>query len=59
MTYPDLLDDISELYDLQADPGELRNLINVPEYAEVTQMMQGRLEQQLSQTGYPFTAAAE
>ncbi len=52
VTYPDLLDDISELYDLEADPGELRNLIGVPEYAEVTQLMQGRLEQELSQTDY-------
>ena len=37
---------------------ELHNLIGAPEYAEVTRTMQGRLEQQLSQTGYPATVAA-
>ncbi len=59
VSYPDLLDDISELYDLKDDPGELRNLIGDSRYATVIRMMQGRLEAQLTRTGYQTTAAAE
>jgi len=58
VTYPDLPEDISELYDLRADPGELHNLIGVPQYAKVVEMMQGRLEGQLAQTGYPAQVTA-
>ena len=57
VTYPDLPDDIGELYDLEQDPGELRNLIGAPRYSGVAKAMQGRLEAQLTQTGYPVTAA--
>ena len=58
VTYPELPDDIGELYDLEKDPGELRNLIGVPRYGEVVQMMQGRLEAQLAQTGYALATEA-
>jgi hypothetical protein len=30
-----LKNDIDELYDLKADPGEMTNLINNPKYAEI------------------------
>ena len=52
VTYPELPDDIGELYDLKKDPGELRNLIGKPQYADIVQLMQGRLEHQLTQSGY-------
>ena len=52
VTYPDLPEDIGELYDLEKDPGELHNLIGKPRYAHIVRLMQGRLEQQLAQTGY-------
>ena len=52
VTYPDLPEDIGELYDLENDPGELRNLIGRPQYAGAFKLMQGRLEQQLTQSGY-------
>ncbi len=51
VTYPEL-DDISELYDLEADPLELHNLIGVAAYGDVVETMQGVLEQQLLETGY-------
>ena len=50
--YPDLVDDIDELYDLEADPLELRNLVAEPEYAVKLGELQGALAQQLVQTGY-------
>ena len=53
VTYPELPDDISELYDLERDPLELDNLIDVPGYAGVVNEMQRALEQQLAETGYP------
>jgi len=52
ITYPDLPDDIGELYDLERDPLELRNLIRDPAYRGVLETMQRALEQQLSETGY-------
>lgn len=53
VTYPELPDDIGELYDLARDPLELDNLIGVPGYAEIVTEMQRALEQQLAETGYP------
>jgi N-acetylglucosamine-6-sulfatase len=35
--------DLHELYDLQADPAERRNLIDVPEYQNVVAEMRNRL----------------
>lgn len=57
VTYPELTGDINELYDLEADPLELRNLISDPAYRGVVRTMQGALERQLSETGYPTGAA--
>lgn len=57
VTYPELPDDISELYDLERDPFELDNLISVPGYEDVVREMQGVLEQQLAETGYPLEVA--
>lgn len=57
ITYPEI-DDIGELYDLAKDPLELRNLISVTSYRGVLETMQGALEQQLSETGYPTEVAA-
>lgn len=50
--YPELTDDIDELYDLEADPLELRNLIAEPSYAVTLGELQSALEQQLVDTGY-------
>ena len=50
--YPDLPDDVDELYDLETDPFELRNLIADPAYAVTLGELQGSLQQQLVDTGY-------
>lgn len=50
--YPDLPDDIDELYDLETDPFELHNLIAEPSYAVKLGELQGALAQQLVDTGY-------
>lgn len=42
-TYPDL-DDIDELYDLERDPYEMRNLVELPEYAGLLETMQSKLD---------------
>lgn len=56
--YPDLPNDIDELYDLETDPYELRNLIADPSYAATLSEMQGNLQQQLLATGYNATQLA-
>jgi N-acetylglucosamine-6-sulfatase len=58
VTYPELTDDIGELYDLREDPLELRNLINVASYQGVVQTMQGALKRQLAATGYDASGVA-
>lgn len=52
ITFPELQDEIDELYDLQDDPGELRNLIKKPEYAPKVRQMRQRLEGIKKQIGY-------
>jgi N-acetylglucosamine-6-sulfatase len=42
--------DTDELYDLQADPAESRNLIRSPEHQPVVQQMNGQLFEILGQT---------
>jgi len=56
--YPELENDIDELYDLEADPHELRNLIADPAYAATLGELQGALQQQLADTGYPAQLAS-
>ena len=41
------LTDIDELYDLESDPYELKNLISEPAYAEILQTMRHRLLEEL------------
>jgi N-acetylglucosamine-6-sulfatase len=43
--------DLNEFYDLQTDPLEQRNLINVPSYAAEIKKMSGRLFDRLETTG--------
>ena len=50
--YPDLPDDIDELYDLETDPLELRNLVADPAHAVTLGELQSSLAQQLADTGY-------
>jgi N-acetylglucosamine-6-sulfatase len=45
--YPEI-DDIDELYDLQEDPHEMRNLVMHPAYADVYADMQQRMAQQIA-----------
>ena len=53
VTYPELAEDIDELYDLEADPYELRNLIADPDYAPLLGELQTTLAQDLADAGYP------
>ena len=53
VTYPELTEDIDELYDLEADPYELRNLIADPDYAPLLGELQTTLAQDLADAGYP------
>lgn len=52
VTYPDLKD-IDELYDLQSDPIEMRNLARDPSYADVLSDMHDELARLKKSTGYP------
>ena len=49
--YPEL-DDIAELYDLERDPHEMKNLAQDPEYASVLQQMERRLETESENVGW-------
>ncbi len=50
--YPELKDDIDELYDLKKDPIEMKNLINNPKYADVLKDMKTELDRLIKKTGY-------
>lgn len=50
--YPDV-DDIEELYDLKADPLQMRNLALVPEYEEKLKEMRSDLARLKKETAYP------
>ena len=41
----------AELYDLQHDPGELHNLIDDPQYADVVRRLRAELRRLIEQTG--------
>ena len=43
--------DLNELYDLEKDPKEMKNLIDDPSYFEVREDMQKRLEKLIKETG--------
>ncbi|OAQ51568.1 hypothetical protein HTG_16050 [Natrinema mahii] len=45
--------DIDELYDLEADPAELQNLIDHPEYADARREMRERLIEWMDETADP------
>ena len=49
--YPEL-DDIDELYDLERDPHEMKNLAQDPEYAAVLQQMERRLVEEAEHVGW-------
>lgn len=49
--YPEI-DDLDELYDLQADPHELNNLAVNPEYAELHKKMEQLMAEQKKETGW-------
>ena len=46
--------DLDELYDLQADPGELRNLAYVPEHKALADKMTQRILAWLRETNHPY-----
>ena len=49
----DTQDDVNELYDLQEDPGEMKNRIADPQYGEVLKEMKQELGRLKQRTGYP------
>ena len=48
------VDGAEELFDLQADPGETRNLASSADHAEIKKNLSGRLDRHLAETGDPF-----
>ncbi len=46
--------EIEELYDLESDPGELRNLAREPEHQQRLAAFRGKLVDELKRTGAPF-----
>jgi N-acetylglucosamine-6-sulfatase len=50
--YPDMTEDIDELYDLKTDPGEMTNLIGNPDYQTIKSEMKSELEKLKKETGY-------
>ncbi len=53
ITYPLVKNDTDELYDLQADPHEMTNLINDPAAAGALKKMQAELARLKKETKYP------
>ena len=51
--------DVDELYDLGNDPGELTNLVDVADYAEVRADLAARLRRWLAAAGDPLPATAD
>ncbi len=47
-------DDFDECYDLRSDPGELRNLVDVPEEAERVERLRARLKRAAAQARDPI-----
>ena len=50
--YPELKDDIDELYDLKKDPIEMKNLINDPKYTRILKDLKKELDRLIKKTGY-------
>ena len=46
--------DVDELYDLEADPHELRNLVDHPDYRSVRDRLRGRLVEWMAESGDPI-----
>jgi len=49
--------DIDELYDLKKDPGELHNLIKLPEYELLISVMRRKMRDELLRCGDPYVKA--
>ncbi|MCL5269799.1 MAG: sulfatase [bacterium] len=56
--YPDLKNDINELYDLQTDPIEMHNLIGDPAARPIRDELKIELERLKKETGYPADGKA-
>jgi arylsulfatase A-like enzyme len=46
--------DLDELYDMNADPGELHNLAQRADHAARLEQLKARLEQWLEETEHPY-----
>ncbi|MFO7973347.1 MAG: sulfatase-like hydrolase/transferase [Candidatus Hydrogenedentota bacterium] len=57
--YPEVEDDIDELYDLETDPYELDNLVNDPQHQEKLAEMQALLKELLAESDYKPTKPPE
>jgi uncharacterized sulfatase len=48
--------EMDELYNLKQDPGELKNLVREPKYADVVQKRRQAVFEWLHETGHPYAA---
>jgi arylsulfatase A-like enzyme len=58
IVYPQEKEGLNELFDLKADPHELRNVVNDPAYADVLVQMKSELQGLAKEVQYPLPDSA-
>jgi arylsulfatase A-like enzyme len=55
IVYPDEKEGLDELFDLKADPHEIRNVVHDPAYGDVLNKMQSEILKLTREVAYPFS----